>query len=132
MQSEGRRDSEGGIRDLEDYNMHRPYRFAASLFLAAAFAAPMSMMAAPVPQDASVQVRIYDRDHKDYHVWDDNEDRTYRGYLTDQHLTYREYNRQNHKTQRQYWNWRHEHPDHNYAEAVVGEPQVIRSTAGRR
>jgi hypothetical protein len=31
-------------------------------------------MAMPEPQDASVQVRIYDRDHKDYHVWDDRED----------------------------------------------------------
>lgn len=93
--------------------MHRPYRLVASLFLAAAFAAPVSIMAAPAPQEASVQVRVYDRDHKDYHVWDDNEDRAYRGYLTERHETYREYNRQNRSSQRRYWNWRHEHPDHN-------------------
>jgi hypothetical protein len=60
MQSDGRRDFDGGIRDLEDHNMHRPYHFVASLFLAAAFAAPVSMMAAPTPQEASVQVRVYD------------------------------------------------------------------------
>jgi heat shock protein HspQ len=113
MQSGGHRDSDSGIRDLEDFTMHRSYRFIASLFLVAAIAAPVSTMAAPAPQQASVQVRVYDRDHKDYHNWDDNEDRAYRGYLTEQHITYREYNKQNRKTQRGYWNWRHEHPDHN-------------------
>ena len=92
--------------------MNRSYRFVAALFLATAIAAPASMMAAPVPQDASVQVRVYDSGHKDYHNWDDREDRAYRGYLTDQHMTYRAYNKQHHKTQQQYWNWRHEHPDH--------------------
>jgi hypothetical protein len=112
MHSDGRRHSEGGICDLEDYTMHRSYRFIASLFLAAAIAAPVTMMAAPGPQQSSVQVRVYDSGHKDYHNWDDREDRAYRGYLTEQHITYREYNKQNHRTQRNYWNWRHEHPDH--------------------
>jgi hypothetical protein len=112
MHSDGRRDSEGGISDQEDHTMHRSYRFIASLFLAAAIAAPVTMMAAPVPQQASVQVRVYDSGHKDYHNWDDREDRAYRGYLTEHHITYREYNKQHHTTQRNYWNWRHEHPDH--------------------
>jgi hypothetical protein len=112
MHSDGRRDSEGGISDQEDHTMHRSYSFIASLFLAAAIAAPVTMMAAPVPQQASVQVRVYDSGHKDYHNWDDREDRAYRGYLTEHHITYREYNKQNHSTQRNYWNWRHEHPDH--------------------
>jgi hypothetical protein len=112
MQSGAHCDSEGGIRDLEDHNMHRSNRFAASLFLAAAIAAPVSIMAAPAPQEAGVQIRVYDRDHKDYHNWDDREDRAYRGFLTERHESYREYNRQRHKTQREYWNWRHEHPDH--------------------
>jgi hypothetical protein len=110
--SEVRRDFEGGIFDLEDYTMHRSYRFIASLFLATAIAAPVSVLAAPVPQEASVQVRVYDRDHKDYHNWDDREDRAYRGYLVERHETYREYNKQNHGGQKRYWKWRHEHPDH--------------------
>jgi hypothetical protein len=91
--------------------MHRAHRYIASLFLAAAIAAPLSVVAA-APQDANVQIRVYDKDHRDYHNWDDREDRAYRGFLTERHETYREYNRQNHKTQRSYWNWRHEHPDH--------------------
>ena len=102
MQSESHRDSEGGIRDPEDHNMHRSYLFVAALFLAAAIAAPVSMMAAPVPQEAGVQVRVYDSGHKDYHNWDENEDRAYRGYLTERHYSYVEYNKQNHKRQQQY------------------------------
>jgi len=92
--------------------MHRALRYIAPLFLAAAIAAPLWVVAAAAPQDANVQIRVYDKDHRDYHNWDDHEDRAYRGFLTERHETYREYNRQNHKTQRAYWNWRHEHPDH--------------------
>ena len=35
--------------------------------------------------------RYYDRDGRDYHVWNEGEDRAYRFYLTDQHLEYREW-----------------------------------------
>ena len=92
--------------------MHPMHRFASSLLLAAAVVAPTALVAAPRPQEASVQVRVYDRDHRDYHNWDDHEDRAYRHYLTAQHRTYREYNRQHYRVQKHYWNWRHEHPDH--------------------
>jgi len=91
--------------------MHRSYRFIASLFLAAALVAPISIMAAPAPQ-ANVQIRVYDRDHRDYHNWDDREDHAYRGYLVERHRNYRAYDRQNRRSQRDYWNWRHSHPDH--------------------
>jgi hypothetical protein len=59
-----------------------PYmnRYIGSLFLAAAIAAPTAIMAHPRPQGGSVQVRIYDRDHRDYHDWDNREDRAYRRY----------------------------------------------------
>jgi len=90
--------------------MHRAKLYIASLFFTAVLVAPMSIMAAPRAQ-ASVQIKVYDRDHKDYHNWDDNEDRAYRGYLTEQHKTYKVYAKQNHKSQSEYWNWRHSHPD---------------------
>ena len=99
------------ISGLEDYIMHRLNRYISSLILAAAIAAPTTIMAAPRPQEASVQVRVYDRDHHDYHNWDDREDHAYRLYLTQQHKSYREYNKQHHRLQRHYWNWRHSHPD---------------------
>jgi len=86
--------------------MHRAHRYIASLFLTAALAAPLSIMAAPEPQ-ASVQFRAYDKQHKDYHNWDNQEDQVYRNYLTEQRQPYRAYPKQSHKTQNEYWNYRH-------------------------
>jgi hypothetical protein len=96
---------------LEEYIVRNLNRYISSLVLASALAAPVILMAGPQPQEASVQLRVYDSRHKDYHNWDDREDRAYRGYLTDQHRNYREYNRQSGRQQRNYWTWRHSHPD---------------------
>jgi hypothetical protein len=100
-----------GISGLEDHYMQHINRYIGSLLLAAAIAAPTAIMAAPRPQDAGVQIRVYDRSHRDYHNWDDREDHAYRGYLDGQHRSYREYNRQSNREQKHYWNWRHSHPD---------------------
>jgi hypothetical protein len=89
----------------------RIHRYIGSLLLAAAIAAPALVVTEAKAQEA-VQIRVYDRDHRDYHNWDDREDKAYRTYLGEQHKEYREYNRQNHKEQKHYWNWRHSHPDH--------------------
>jgi hypothetical protein len=67
---------------LEEYNMHRAHHYIASLFLSAAIAAPGAIMAIPVPQQVGVQVRVYDKSHKDYHNWDENENRAWGQYLT--------------------------------------------------
>jgi len=91
--------------------MHPIDRLIRSLFLAAAIAAPALVVAGALAQQASVQVRIYDKDHHDYHNWDDREDRAYRRYLAEEHRSYREYQRQHHNVQRHYWNWRHSHLD---------------------
>ncbi len=84
-------------------------RFFSAALLAAAIAAPAVVLAAPAPQE--VQVRIYDSHHRDYHNWDDREDRAYRRYYTEQHREYRAYDRENARRQRAYWKWRHNHPD---------------------
>ena len=91
--------------------MHRAHRYIASLFLTAGLAASGSIVAAAPPQEASVQIRVYDRDHRDYHNWDDREEHAYRGYLTERHENYRAFDKQKHKHQKNYWNWRHSHPD---------------------
>jgi len=91
--------------------MRRTNRYISLLFLAVAIAAPALVVAGAKAQEASVQVRVYDRDHRDYHNWDDHEDRAYRRYLVEQHRSYRTYQRQHYRTQRHYWNWRHSHPD---------------------
>ena len=91
--------------------MHRTHRYVAALFLTAALAAPVAIIAAPVPQEAGVQVRVYDRDHHDYHNWDEHERHAWGVYLSDNHRHEVEYAHANHKEQRDYWNWRHSHPD---------------------
>ena len=86
-------------------------RYFSLLLLGAALAAPAVTMAGPKPQEANVQVRVYDRDRRDYHNWNDREDHAYRRYLVVQRRTYRGYDRQNARAQRKYWRWRHRHPD---------------------
>jgi hypothetical protein len=100
-----------GISGLEDYFMHHIDRYISSLFLAAAIAAPAVVVTEAQAQEDSVRVRVYDRDHRDYHNWDNHEDRAYRRYLAAQHRSYRAYHRQHYKVQKHYWNWRHSHPD---------------------
>lgn len=105
-----RRDPESGHLKFGRY-MYRLRHYIASLFLTAALAAPISIMALPRPQDAGVQVRVYDKGHKDYHNWDNNENRAWGVYLSDNHKSSHEYSKANKKEQSQYWNWRHDHPD---------------------
>jgi len=69
------------------------------------------MTAAAQPQ-VNLQLRVYDRNHRDYHNWDDREDRAYRNYLAEQHRPYRAYAKQHRNDQKHYWDWRHSHPDH--------------------
>jgi hypothetical protein len=93
--------------------MNLSHRYIASLFLTAALVAPVAIMAAPVPQEARVQLRVYDRQHKDYHNWDDNENRSWRQYLTTKHRNSHEFSKASKRKQSNYWNYRHSHPDNN-------------------
>jgi hypothetical protein len=91
--------------------MRNTSRFIGSLILAAALVGPVAMAATPAPQDAGVQIRVYDSSHKDYHNWDDRENRAWGIFLTDNHRKSHEFSRASKKEQGQYWNWRHQHPD---------------------
>ena len=55
--------------------------------------------------------RYYDRNGRDYHAWNTNEDRAYRAYLQQQHQDYRNFNKVKRAQQQQYFKWRHGHPD---------------------
>jgi hypothetical protein len=100
------------IQNLEDYNMHLSHRYIASLFLTAALVAPVAIMAAPAPQEANVQLRFYDKQHKDYHNWDDNENRAWGQYLTQNHRNSHQFSKAR-RERSKYWNYRHSHPDSN-------------------
>lgn len=101
------------IQNLEDYNMHLSHRYIASLFLTAALVAPVAIMAAPAPQEANVQLRFYDKQHKDYHNWDDNENRAWGQYLTQNHRNSHQFSKASKRERSKYWNYRHSHPDNN-------------------
>jgi hypothetical protein len=92
--------------------MRITHRYISSLLLAAALAAPAAIMATPGPNDDRVQVRVYDSNHKDYHNWDDHENKAWGIYLTNNHKKNHEFAKASKKEQANYWNWRHSHPDH--------------------
>jgi hypothetical protein len=87
--------------------MRRTNRYIASLFLTAALATPVLVVASPAPQDN----RVYDREHKDYHQWDDHENAAWHRYMAEKHIQEHEWAKANRKEQADYWNWRHSHPD---------------------
>jgi hypothetical protein len=91
--------------------MRFTHRYISSLIMAASIAAPVAIMATPGPQDAGVQVRVYDSGHKDYHNWDDHENTAWGVYLSNNHKKSHEFSTANKKEQSNYWNWRHSHPD---------------------
>jgi ABC-type nickel/cobalt efflux system permease component RcnA len=81
--------------------------------LIAAFGATAFVPASAYAQDAHDRAkqerRVYDRTHRDYHVWNNDEDHVYREYLTQHHRKYRTITRLSKKQQQEYWNWRHDH-----------------------
>lgn len=103
--------------------MRSGYRYLfSSVCLAAGLAVPAAMSYAAPRQDNRRQEehrrddndrnRVYGRDHRDYHNWDENEDHYYRQYLVERHREYHPFSQIRAKEQRAYWNWRHRHPDH--------------------
>jgi Ni/Co efflux regulator RcnB len=100
--------------------MHRGYRLISSLILTAALVAPVGLMAAARPEDDRNQEhrdsdnrdnkRYYDKQHHEYHTWNNNEDGAYQRFQKENHEK-RAFVDLNTQRQGAYWNWRHEHPD---------------------
>jgi hypothetical protein len=55
--------------------------------------------------------RYYDREHKDYHEWNEQEEQAYKRFLQEKHREYHEWSKASRREQQEYWNWRHEHHD---------------------
>ena len=72
---------------------------------------PASSWPSPYLKKPGVQIRVYDKGHKDYHNWDDNENRAWGQYLSENHRSSHEFQKADKKEQSQYWKWRHAHPD---------------------
>jgi hypothetical protein len=71
--------------------------------LGAAWLAPVAAMAA--------DKTYYDREGKDRHTWNGQEDKAYRVYLGEQHRDYVEFAKVKPAQQTEYFRWRHQHPD---------------------
>jgi hypothetical protein len=54
---------------------------------------------------------FYDKHHKDYHKWNDHEDRAWRIYEEQHHRKYEDFSRARERDQQAYWGWRHNHSD---------------------
>ncbi len=79
-------------------------KYLGSLLLGAALLAPLAMQAE--------EHRYYDRDRRDYHVWNNGENRAYNRYLEERkEQRRREFNREKRERQMAYWRWRHDHSD---------------------
>jgi hypothetical protein len=82
-----------------------------ALILAATLAAPAVLPAGAETRSARER-RVYDRAHRDYHVWNHDEDVAYRQYLAERHRRYLTYERQRRAERLAYWRWRHERLEH--------------------
>ncbi len=77
------------------------------LLMAASLIAPVSVKADG--DDHRNEKRYYDRTGRDYHTWNGDEDRQYRGYLVEQHREYVPFQRVKPRQQQEYFRYRHEH-----------------------
>jgi hypothetical protein len=79
-------------------------RIAAGLALAIGLSAPLVV-------NADDHKRYYDKSHKDYHEWNDNETKSFNIYLGEKHIQVHTWEKSPAREQQDYWKWRHEHPD---------------------
>lgn len=95
--------------------MQRMQWYLGSLLMGATLLLPVGLRAATNLQQGDrqeAQKRYYDRNHKDYHSWDDREDGSFRRWMTkEKHKVYRPFTKLKRREQSEYWEWRHAHPD---------------------
>lgn len=80
-----------------------------TLSLSAALAMPFYAYAAP--QEHHDDRGYYDKHHKDYHQWNDHEDRAWHMYWEQRHHAYIDWSRASASQRQAYWDWRHNHSD---------------------
>ena len=88
------------------------HRIFTTLLLGAALSAPVMLKADDDHHDHDKdRHRYYDRSARDWHEWNEAEERAYRRYLEENHRRQIEWEKANAAQQRAYWKWRHKHPD---------------------
>jgi hypothetical protein len=94
----------------------RRFQILGGLMLSAALVTPVALKAQDETRKTTTTTttetkRYYDPVEKDYHQWNDQEDRAYRVYTQENHREYVEFPKVKTTEQREYWKWRHGHPD---------------------
>ena len=82
------------------------HRFLGSLLLSITLMTPVAMRA---DDDHHKIKRYYDKDARDWHEWNEQEEHAYRRYLQEKRRDYHDWGRAKREEQRDYWRWRHEH-----------------------
>ncbi len=88
-------------------------KLLATLALSAAMLVPQMLLAQDHDRrdDHHDDRGFYDKHHKDYHKWDDHEDRAWRIYNEQHHRKYVDFQAANERDRQAYWGWRHDHSD---------------------
>jgi hypothetical protein len=81
------------------------------LFLFATIGVSLTMPVSIWAQDHDDHHRYYDRRHKDYHEWNNHEDRAWHMYWEQRHRPYVDWGRAPEVERQRYWAWRHNHSD---------------------
>src|SRR5579863_6439119 len=89
----------------QENNRMKHLLILAGMCVAASLIAPVVVMA----EEHHGEKRYYDRGGRDYHYWNDGEDRNYRTYLVEQHREYVPFVRVRPRERQEYFRYRHEH-----------------------
>jgi hypothetical protein len=84
------------------------HRYLSLLFLTATLIVPAAISA---QENHSANKRYYDKNGKDWHEWNQNEDRSYHQYLQDNHRKDHDISKANSREKNDYFKYRHAHPD---------------------
>ena len=85
-------------------------RCLTALFISAALAGSVPVRADDHHSDNQTK-RYYDKDARDYHEWNQNENQVYHQYVIDNHKRDRDFSRTTRTEKKDYFKWRHDHPD---------------------
>lgn len=84
------------------------HRYLSVFMLSTASIVPVAMRAA---DDHAQTKRYYDKNGKDWHQWNDNEDHAYHQYLQDSNRRDHDFSRPSSRERNDYFKYRHAHPD---------------------
>jgi hypothetical protein len=89
----------------QENNRMKHFLILAGMCIAASLIAPVVVTA----EEHHAEKRYYDRNGRDYHYWNDGEDRQYRAYVVEQHRQYVPFVRVRPRERQEYFRYRHEH-----------------------